>query len=573
MTSISFEAALKLPDKDASNIHLYKLVSARDFSSSGLSSVAQDYLSSFCDPGLSIIRRRWIGIALAGMLEMPAVATHIGASTKRLRSLGAIILSGTEQEQIKIIAGIIIRQALEQGIEYSRFWSTEKVRHSAPNFPLEADAEWMQKFQGFLDILSDLALARPTGEPSVMYLVSLFATDGFKWRESSATFPIALVEAGVLTIIAPDEHLKDCRFIDIPVEHILNTRSEPSKLHSSQAQRTKHEPWDLVMTLTSEPWSYRLNSTQRIATDLSLMFKHSGDALEWESCIKAHEKGREPRLRVSRSLPLDASSPSIRQSNARKSLRSGSQTLRTKRVTSKKLTADSSDATALQFQSQHPSSTSKRMYGKGKLPRVSQATKQDVFRKFNPEDEALDVLIESKRDVHTTSSNTSSVASSPQRESRSSKAASDKEPAKSKTKARTSHDKNEADDDEDFIPSQTRPKKRTNPKRKATPDPMADDNSRKRSRKEPNKGTKSTVTGAKQHAKSHPLAKPSKPPSSIPSSRHTLIGGLLGLQRPAKISESPSRSQHYRQESLKHRQLLPNQVESLWEYQCGHKPL
>ncbi|KAI4951172.1 hypothetical protein J4E91_003878 [Alternaria rosae] len=539
MTSISFEAALKLPDKDASNIHLYKLVSARDFSSSGLSSVAQDYLSSFCDPGLSIIRRRWIGIALAGMLEMPAVATHIGASTKRLRNLGAIILSRTEQEQIKIIAGIIIRQALEQGIEYSRFWSTEKVRHSEPNFPLEADAEWMQKFQGFLDILSDLALARPTGEPSVMYLVSLFATDGFKWRESSATFPIALVEAGVLTIIAPDEHLKDCQFIDIPVEHILNTRSEPSKLHSSQAQRTKHEPWDLVMTLTSEPWSYRLNSTQRIATDLSLMFKHSGDALEWESCIKAHEKGREPRLRVSRNLPLDASSPSIRQSNARKSLRSGSQTLRTKRVTSKKLTADSSDATALQFQSQHPSSTSKRMYGKGKLPRVSQATKQDVFRKFNPEDEALDVLIESKRDVHTTSSNTSSVASSPQRKSRSSKAASDKEPAKSKTKARTSHDKNEADDDEDFIPSQTRLKKRTNPKRKATPDPMADDNSRKRSRKEPNKGTKSTVTGAKQHAKSHPLAKPSKPPSSIPSSQHTLIGGLLGLQRPAKISESP----------------------------------
>ncbi|KAI4918321.1 hypothetical protein J4E90_002705 [Alternaria incomplexa] len=473
------------------------------------------------------------------MLEMPAVATHIGASTKRLRNLGAIILSETEQEQIKIIAGIIIRQALEQGIEYSRFWSTGKVGHSAPNFPLQADAEWMQKFQGFLDILSDLALARPTNEPSVMYLVSLFATDGFKWRESSATFPIALIEAGVLTIIAPDEYLKDCQFVDIPVEHILNTRSEPSKLHNSQAQRTEHEPCDLVMTLTSEPWSYRLNSTQRIATDLSLMFKHSGDAIEWESCIKAHQKEREPRSRVSRNLPIDASSPSIRQSNARRSLRSGSQTLRTERVTSKKRTADSSDATALQLQSQHPSSTSKRMYGKGKLPRVSQATKQNIFKKLNSEDEALDMLIESKRNTHTTSSDKTSVASSPQRKSRSSKTVSDKEPAKTNTKARTSHSKDEADDDEDFIPTQTRPKKRTNPKRKATPDPMADANPRKRSRKEPSKGTKSTVTGVKQQAKTLPLAKPSKPPSSVPSSRHTLIGGLLGLQRPANISESP----------------------------------
>ncbi|KAI4663504.1 uncharacterized protein J4E78_003919 [Alternaria triticimaculans] len=539
MTSISFEAALKLPDNDASNLRLYKLVSARDFSSSGLRSVAQDYLSSFCDPGLSVIRRRWIGIALAGMLEMPAVATHIETSTKRLRDLGAILLSGTEQEQIKIIAGIIIRQALEQGIDYSRFWSTEKVRHSAPDFPLEADAEWMQKFQGFLDILSDLALARPTSEPSVMYLVSLFATDGFKWRESSATFPVALVEAGMLTIIAPDEHLKNCQFVDIPVEHILNTRSEPSKLHNSQAQPTEHEPWDLVMTLTSEPWSYRLDSTQRIATDLSLMFKHSGDALEWESCIKAHQKKHEPRSRVSRNLPIDASSPSIRKSIAKRSLRSGSQTLRKERVTSKKLAADSSGATALQLPSQHPSSTSKRTYGKGKLPRVSRATKQDIFKKLNSEDEALDALIESKRNVRNTSSDISGVASSPRRTLRSSKTASDKEPVKTKTKARTLHNKNGADDDEDFIPSQTRPKTRTNPKRKATPDPMTDDNSRKRSRKEPNKGPKSTVTGAKQQAKTLPLAKPSKPPSSVPSSRHTLIGGLLGLQRPAKISESP----------------------------------
>jgi len=539
MTSISFETALELPDNDASNLHLYKLVSARDFSSSSLSSVAQDYLSSFCDPGLSMIRRRWIGIALAGMLEMPAVATHIGASTKRLRNLAAIILSETEQEQIKIIAGIIIRQALEQEIEYSRFWSTGKVGHSEPNFPLEADAEWMQKFQGFLDIVSDLALARPTSEPSVMYLVSLFATDGFKWRESSAAFPIAIIEAGVLTIIAPDEHLKDCQFVDIPVEHILNTRSEPSKLHNSQAQRTEHEPWDLVMTLTSEPWSYRLNSTQRIATDLSLMFKDSGDAVEWESCIKAHQKEREPRSRVSRNLPIDASSPSIRQSNARRSLRSGSQTLRKERITSKKLTPDSSDATALQLQSQHPSSTSKRTYGKGKLPRVSQATKRNIFKKLNSEDEALDMLIESKKNAHTTSSDATSVASSPRRKSRSSKAVSDKGPAKTKTKARTSHNKDEADDDEDFIPTQTRPKKRTNPKRKATPDPMADANPRKRSRKEPSKGTKSTVTGVKQQAKTLPLAKPSKPPSSVPSSRHTLIGGLLGLQRPAKVSESP----------------------------------
>jgi hypothetical protein len=540
MTSISFEAAIKLPDNDASHLRLGKLVSARDFSSANLPSVADDYLKSFCDTNSSTIRRRWIGIALTGMLEMPAVAAHIGASTKRLRNLGSVILSSTEQEQIKIVAGIIIRQALEQGIEYSSFWSTEKVRHSVPSFPHKADAGWMQKFQDFLDTLSDLALANPSGEPSIAYLVSLFASDGFKWRESSATFPIALIEAGVLTIVAPDEHLKDCQFVEIPIEHILSTQPEPSKLHNSQAQRTEHEPWDLVITLRSQPWSYRLNSAQRIATDISLMFKHSADALDWERCIKDHQKASKPHFEVSRNLPMDASSPSLRITNTRRSLRNSSQLRRTERVPSKKYAADSSDATTPPLQSQHPSSTSKRTtYSKGKLPRVSQATKQNIFKNFNAEDEDLDVLIGSKKNIHTTSSDTSSAAPSPQRKSRSSKAASSKEPVKTKTKARTSHNKNEADDDEDFIPSQTRPKKRTNPKRKAAPDAMTDDKPRKRSRKEPSKGVKSNVTSANHHVRTRALAEPPKAPSPVPSSQHTLIGGLLGLQRPAKVADSP----------------------------------
>jgi hypothetical protein len=548
MTSISFEAAIKLPDNDASNVRLGKLISARDFSASNLPTVADSYLHNFCNGNLSVTRRRWIGIALTGMLEMPGVAAHIGASTQQLRNLGAIILSSTEREQIKIIAGIIIRQALERGIEYSSFWSSEKVKHSAPSFPLEADAEWMQNFQSFLDALDDLALTKPTSEPSIVYLVSLFASDGFKWRESSNALPIVLIEAGVLTIIAPDEHLKECQFVEIPIEHILSTRSEPSKLYNSQAQHTEHEPWDLVMTLISQPWSYRLNSAQRIATDISLMFKHSGDALECKNCVQSHQKVHNAHSEALRILPIDASSPSIRSSNARRSLRSGSQPRRTERITAKKLTANGSDLTALlprtespradsqasqELQLQHQSSISKRTtHSKGKLPRVSQAAKRKVL-KLNSQPEDLDMPRESKRKAHTDFRHTSSAASSAQRKSQSSKAALSKKVTKSTSKARTSHSKHEADDDEDFIPSQTRPKKRTNPKRKAVSDTIAEDKPTKRPRIQPSKGVKSAVIDEKQHGQSHPPVKPIRPPSSVPSSQHTLIGGLLGTQRPA----------------------------------------
>ncbi|KAG9196403.1 hypothetical protein G6011_01524 [Alternaria panax] len=537
MTSILFEAAIQQSDNDASNSQLHKFVSARDFSGPTLPSVAEGYLEAFCNTGSSVVRRRWIGIALAGMLEIPKVAAHIKGSTQLLHNLGAVILSSTEQEQTKIVTGVIIRQALEQGIEYGSFWSSEKVRQSAPNFPLGASAKWMHDFQKFLDALSDLALAKPTSEPSIMYLVSLFASDEFRWPESTSALPIALIEAGLLTIIAPDEYLKEFQFVEIPIEHVLSTRSEPSTLHNSQAQLTEHEPWDLIMTLKSNPWSYRLNSTQRIATEMSLMFEHSGDALEWMSSIES-PKGNIHHLKTSRNLPLDASSPSIRSSDARRSLRSGPQPRRTKRVTTKKLDVKSSDPASLrlrtrapradlqalqELQPQHQSSTSKHTtYSKGKLPRVSQAAKQKIFKKLNAESEDLDVAM---RNAHTDLLGSASVTSSPEKKLQGSKAGPGKKAVvKSKSKARVSHIKHVADDDEDFIPTQTRAEKK-NTKRKAAPDTTAEIKPRKRSRV--------------QQGQKCPLAKPLESPSSVTSSQYTLIGGLLGARGPTNLSDLP----------------------------------
>jgi hypothetical protein len=549
MTSISLEAAIQQSDDDASNSHLYKLISARDFSGPTLPSVAENYLETFCNTNLSVVRRRWIGIALAGMLEKPKVAAHF-TSSHLLHNLGAIVLSGTEQEQTKIVTGIIIRQALEQGIEYSSFWSSEKVRHGAPTFPLEADARWMHNFQIFLDALSDLALTKPTSEPSITYLVSLLASDEFRWRESTTALPIALIEGEVMTIIAPDEYLKECHFVEIPIEHILSTRLEPSTLHDSQTQHTEHEPWDLIMTLKSNPWSYRLNSAQRVATDMSLMFKHSEDALEWESCIKAHKKVHTHHPNTSRNLPVDASSPSIRCSNVRRSLRSGTQPRRTEHATTKK----SSDSISLrsrtrtpragsqalqELQPQHQSTTSKRTtHTKGKLPRVSQAAKHKIFKKLNAEADAeskdFDIDIE---DAHTDPSGTPSVTPSPQKKSQGSKTAPCKKATESKSRARISHIKHTTDDDEDFIPTQTKSKKKTNPKRKAAPDTTAESKPTKRPHIQPSKGVKSNATGSKQQGQTYPLTEPPKSLSPVLPLQHTLIGGLLGSQRPTNVSD------------------------------------
>ncbi|KAL1793296.1 hypothetical protein ACET3X_008278 [Alternaria dauci] len=543
MTSILFEAAIQQPDNDASNSQLYKLVSARDFSGSNLHLVAERYLETFCNTNLSIVRRRWVGIALAGMLEKPKVTAHIKGSTQLLHNLGAIILSSTEQEQAKIVTGIIIRQALEQGIDYCNFWSSEKVRHSAPNFPLEAGAKWMNEFQTFLDALSDPALTRPTNEPSITYFVSLFTSDKFRWRESASVFPIALIEAGVLTVIAPDEHLKECQFVEVPIEHIVSTRSEPSALHNSQEQHMEHEPWDLVMTLKSSPWSYRLNSAQRIATEMSLMFKHCGDALEWKSCIESHKRVHMHYSETSRNMPIDVSSPSVRSSTARRSLRSSSQPRWTERIATKKPRMKSSDLGSLQpriqtpradLQPQHQSTTLRRTtHSKGKLPRITQAAKQKIFEKLNAESDAesedLDIAIENARN---NVSDTSSVTSSPRKRSQGPNAVPSKKAVKSKSKARVSHTKHMADDDEEFMPTQTRTKKKTSTKRKAALDTTAES----KSRKKPRNDVKSRTTNSEQQDQTHLLAKPLRSPHSVTSPQNTLVEGLLGAKRAADLS-------------------------------------
>lgn len=314
MTSQAFEAALSEPDNNASHLHLQKLIAARDFSNFEIPAVAGNYLSAFCDIDLSFIWRRWIGLALAGMIEASMdVVEYLKRQRHELQRLGVILLSNMEREDTKIIAGIIVRQALERGIENTNFWESDKVRNSMPKFPENCGPRWMANLQNFLDTMVDLALADSNADPSIIYPISLVASDGFKWREPSDSVPIALLQTGLLTFIAPDSYLHTIQFVDIPIAHIRSMRSQPSILHASQAQTTGHEPWDLILSLNPGPWTYCLDSSKRTGTEITLLFQHSGDAGEWENCIKEHLKWENECTTAlpTEAHPLMSSSPPI----------------------------------------------------------------------------------------------------------------------------------------------------------------------------------------------------------------------------------------------------------------------
>ncbi|KAF2832200.1 hypothetical protein CC86DRAFT_366073 [Ophiobolus disseminans] len=318
MTCTAFEAALKEEENDASNTRLYALIESGDYSGNDLLNIAEDYLEAFCSPASTHVRRRWIGMALLGMLNAShEVAKHLQVEKWRLQKLGDIILRPSEREETKIVAGVVMRQALEDGIEFLSFWASDKVRHSVPNFPKEHGPRWIKAFQDFIDALSNLALANSVTDASILYPVSVMASDGFRWASSNDSVPIYIVQEGSLVVLLSEDFRRDIQFLDVPVAHIKSTKTRPStSLYDSQSQMTVtgHEPWDVILTLEHDHWTYCLDTTNRTATEVTILLEDSANARECHKSITellgtgnaTPRPTRHPRM--SRSTPIDISS-------------------------------------------------------------------------------------------------------------------------------------------------------------------------------------------------------------------------------------------------------------------------
>lgn len=676
MTSREFENALKEPDNDASNLRLYELIAAGVFSDDGLPHAAENYLRAFCSAALSHARRRWVGIALAAMLDASVeVAKHMASAERELQGMGNVILSNTEREETKIVAGIIMRQALEQHVDFKRFWASDKVRNGATTFPVDTGFEWMQSFQSFLDTLGDLLLAaNPITDPLIIYPVSVVGSDGFQWGSMERGKPIVLAQYELLTVLMPDELLKEIQFLDVPIANIQATKTRPSApLHDSQSHAKDHEPWDLILTLKTDTNTYQLNSSKRTATELSIMCQGMRDAKEIEAAIGdlrqrqsieaplSDSKSRKQHL-VCRSSPIAINrhrsskspqtssdqlgktatespqwpTPNIgretRQGTRQKSPRMSKTSREAVAHKSSTLAQDQADARAMQpvddseamqrdgdtkleratkktdtaqsrksdrqpqqdargsttriirkraqIESMQSSSSvghapatlssvsnsiastrpivKKDTYSWGKLPKVSQTTKQKASQQLRKQPDVFDIPVQGGRKsatkkhahpegVFDTEPNTHAGL-------KSASAATKVRPTIHQGKKARS--KRNAEEDDDFIPEAAKPTKTAGTKRKSAADAnVTTEGSRKKSKPEHESSPKDASRNAKIQQNNKTLQQrkskeSGKTDSSNAASRTSLIGGLLGLQNPSatitpfKVPAVPSRSPH-----------------------------
>lgn len=563
MSSQAFDAQLLVPDNNDSHLELVELITAGRFTGPGLPDVAHRYLDAFCNKSYSNGRRRWAGIALAGMMRASSnVVQRLKKLSQGLSRVGAIILDQEESEERRIIAGLIVRQGLEVGIDFADFWKSDKVLHSAPNFPKDSSEQWMGQFQTYLDTLGNLALANLNNDPLILFPMSLSANDGYQWTGKSA---VAIIEKNVLTIVMTDSTLTKVHFIDITIRYIRNTSLQQDSPHESQEGRSGYKMHSLIMTLRYQSPAYRLNSSDGTASEFKVSFLRSEDADEFDVGVEDARKNlastttataevSEPTsssnppedFRKSSTLHGDASVVAEYEDHASCGL--GSREVDVKGGPLDRL---SEGKTSSQRVSQDK--------GKGKLPRISYAMKQKVTQpkglppsrsrvtksrlstKANPivyEDEDEDENEESSEDEYDLRAKVPAHISTGPNKGR-----------KSQRRRKAS-----IEDDDDFVPvAKSKTKTRTTKRKRGSSDAGDDSRPKKKTQTKPSDASRAiaaSMTAKKQTEK----VEESIPTNSIrarepmkqsiaqqnlqsgASSRPSLIGGLIKSNSSSKVA-------------------------------------
>ncbi|KAJ4312221.1 hypothetical protein N0V94_007564 [Neodidymelliopsis sp. IMI 364377] len=495
---------------------------------------------------------------------MIRASTSVVQRLKRLSrgpsQLGAIILDQKETEERRIIAGLIIRQGLDKGIDFADFWESDKVLHSAPNFPRISNEQWMGQFQTYLDTLSGLALANLSNDALVLFPMCLSSSDGFKWTGKSA---VVVLETEMLTLVVADATLTKLSFIDIPINCIEKTSLQKTAPYESQEDRSEHETHDLVLDLAVKSSTYRLNSADHTASEFRISFLDHEDAGEFE--VRLGEARKNSARSTTASAEVDYSS--ITSNSPADRRQSSGERIDTTfpphscRGSSEDVDSGSGDTPDERLSSderrggRRPMQHTARDKGSGKLPRISRTTKQNAVQAIRlPKDSAK--VTRSRRCKNTTLSHNKDEDSEEDEGLSHDEYLLKSEVTRGPGKRRQGRRKPSVEDDDEFVPVVSKAKPKA-VKRKGAPSVEAEDNLPKQKKKKiqtktagSSQLTAVTSTATKQKTNSQGSVQTSPDLAREPmkqtnsqhnlqkgTARHSLIGGLLKSKSPNKAPE------------------------------------
>ncbi|KAF2809908.1 uncharacterized protein BDZ99DRAFT_562502 [Mytilinidion resinicola] len=307
MDARAFEAALANSGDNASCRRLFELMAAVATGSYGKGvlgpSVAEAYLHAFTHRALPNRNRRWVGLVLYQLIESSNdVLEHLRSLTKDVRLLSNVILNAPED--LKMVAGIIIRTMILGGMQYADFWSNG-APYSVP-FPTDETQVWMQNFQGFMDELHRLKFLEDDGDAGMIYALSISAKDTHDFiQETGAMVLFFDKEYMTAFVLGTAGRIPQC--IDLPIAHIIDTDTRMATIRSSDEKTSGIETAQLVISLQPLPWTYLFNAEERDARQITITLENMADAQEAQSIIQEIQRHKAKRKMSTSQVSLDIS--------------------------------------------------------------------------------------------------------------------------------------------------------------------------------------------------------------------------------------------------------------------------
>ncbi|KAI4265870.1 MAG: hypothetical protein L6R38_009121 [Xanthoria sp. 2 TBL-2021] len=245
----------------------------------GQTNILARLLKAFLDRGRNPRARRWIGFLvlelLRGCRENKETLSRDLAQASR--GLGEAIIHGSD-EILKLIAGSIIREMVDNGSSASDFFQPDLGTIASVKFPEigEQASQWTTDFILFVDHLDTQGfLTQERGALTFAYAVYM---NGISYTTATG-LSILVTVSDELTIVVPSTQGDTTKCIDIPLRNILTAEVELGGPGSQPRLSQASKAAVLVLHLSEHAGAaYYINESERPPCRINLAFDTVGDA-------------------------------------------------------------------------------------------------------------------------------------------------------------------------------------------------------------------------------------------------------------------------------------------------------
>ena len=209
----------------------------------------------------------------------PDITNCLANFSDVIKGIGQIIL--TKSEDLKLVAGMVIREMMLTGMQHACFWPTDAISSAIADFPTHDSQHWMEKFQDFLDDLHALRFIENNGDkdPGVLYAFEIVAEDSVHITKETGLI-VLLVEGGNLTCVAPPSRTRIAQCFDIPLAHVTNVGVSKSTVRTIRGSQTEYTTAALTLDLRSQSWTYLCNAKEYHSPKFLILCRNLSEAQE-----------------------------------------------------------------------------------------------------------------------------------------------------------------------------------------------------------------------------------------------------------------------------------------------------